>query len=129
MSDKEFITDERVAEALDEFNFCEEENSHENPCCTVSAEAKQTIQHVLREYQGWQPIETAPKDGTKVLLTNGSWVETARWANCDERFEGENWQWLLVDCEDGYYNVTAEPNEPTHWMPLPEPPKEIQDEG
>ena len=51
----------------------------------------------------WQPIETAPKDGTEVLACNGSWIFIAA---CD-RF---GW----VDFAAG------ESRSPTHWMPLPE---------
>ena len=52
----------------------------------------------------WQPIETAPKDGREVLLTNGKYKRTAFWA----RLRGV-WS---VD------SVVGLP-EATHWLPLP----------
>ena len=59
----------------------------------------------------WQPIETAPKDGTPVLawLVNPSGDEyiTVIKAN-----RSGGWDWRSI-----YF-------EPTHWMPLPEPPKD-----
>lgn len=70
----------------------------------------------------WQPIETAPKDGTEVILWLGhpfSRIKHARW------FDG--WE-MWIHAED------PTPNEnddmwgtgslvPTHWMPLPERPQ------
>lgn len=63
------------------------------------------------QHTEWQPIETAPKDGTHVLAYDGSNMTTVKW---DRDY------WALI--EQGYY---AEDNEwwPTHWMPLPKPPK------
>jgi hypothetical protein len=70
----------------------------------------------------WQPIETAPKDGSWVLL----WVENNRqaivayWSGkplWDGNFwvaQGEVCSW---DLENNFYH-------PTHWKPLPDPPKE-----
>jgi hypothetical protein len=56
----------------------------------------------------WQPIETAPKDGTLIIVPGG----LAYWRN-----------------DEGWHTVTGEdwPGKPirwevTHWMPLPEPP-------
>ncbi len=55
---------------------------------------------------GWQPIETAPKDGMPLLLWNGDRAEVAKW-------EGDGW-WYIDE-----YTFDA-----THWMPLPAPPQE-----
>ena len=57
----------------------------------------------------WQPMETAPKDGTTVDL----WSIDTRLP--DAWFEDGKWK---VGGELGDYVV---PN-PTHWMPLPAPP-------
>lgn len=53
----------------------------------------------------WQPIETAPKDGTGVLTTQGNYPEDLF---CD-RWDVKHQRW-------GY------DAKPTHWMPLPPPP-------
>lgn len=71
--------------------------------------------NLLARYGGaaWQPIETAPKDGTSVLLrghgdhriADGYWLKAA--------YNGNGaWVWPYVH------------REPTHWMPLPPAPQE-----
>lgn len=72
--------------------------------------------------KGWQPIETAPKDGTFLLLweqysTNpfiGSWLGT-RWTVSHEHVDAEG-GW------DGANVVDALSMPVTHWMPLPAAP-------
>jgi len=61
--------------------------------------------------QGWQPIETAPKDGTEILLTNGKYKRTGYWARRVE-------VWSM----DAVVPLGA----PTHWLALPatQPPEE-----
>jgi ribosomal protein S27AE len=73
----------------------------------------------------WRLIESAPRDGSNVLLggayessdKHGEDVETwvafvGRFAQPGE-YDAGNWQ--------GYYDAYT-PCQPTHWMPLPDPP-------
>lgn len=58
----------------------------------------------------WQPIETAPKDGTWIMCK----VEPAHhgWEDCIVlRYRGDEW---------GRPGMVG--YKPTHWMPLPKPP-------
>ena len=62
----------------------------------------------LRSLTDWRPIESAPKDGAAVLLYRSNprrTVKVDRWLT--------NW----------WYETKIE-HAPTHWLPLPEPPKE-----
>jgi hypothetical protein len=67
----------------------------------------------------WQPIDTAPKDGTKILVFDGVDMTTVRWM--DGRSEWWPGEWQLV-CA-GMNAEECEFYKPTHWMPLPEPPQ------
>jgi len=79
----------------------------------------------------WQPIETAPRDGTSILIHNnyapglengvahhcwaGNTLVASWWADDD------NGEWVV------YIGLVEDPSvqfEPTHWMPLPDPPKD-----
>lgn len=62
----------------------------------------------------WQPIETAPKDGTEIIACQSGTPEVglilwdadeACWLEPADEWSGPNWL-------------------PTHWMPLPPSPKE-----
>ena len=67
----------------------------------------------------WQPIETAPKDGIEVWCFNGEPC-VMRWIS------GEGYAlWVYVDplCSD----ADPEPEQPSHWMPLPEAPAMQED--
>jgi len=74
--------------------------------------------------EGWQPIETAPKDGTQILIASGRWINKASWDD-NAQFgnnEGIKPGWVIHDCEDYFYSVATD--SATHWMPLPHPPSE-----
>lgn len=72
----------------------------------------------------WQPIETAPKDGTVILVNNPiksysnkkyyKYPVVMAWANRYITEGRESYYWKSFN--HGY-------PKPTHWMPLPEPPK------
>ena len=74
--------------------------------------------------EGWQPIETAPKDGTPVLVYPPTWAKAiasiAKW-NKDEYAKKPRPYWRRVD--DYGKVTTSRDNPPTHWMPLPAAPK------
>jgi hypothetical protein len=58
----------------------------------------------------WQPIETAPKDGTTILIFVSGECETVCWDG----------GWFL-----GWFDTWDDPvmaHYPTHWMPMPKPP-------
>jgi hypothetical protein len=62
----------------------------------------------------WQPIETAPKDGSYILATPCFGTSTQIYQiYFDNRKKVNKWKY-------GRLNLTANP---THWMPLPPPPK------
>jgi hypothetical protein len=61
----------------------------------------------------WEPIDTAPHDGTHIVLSDGEVVTVGRYL--------ENGRW---------FGANADPTDywdgelyPTHWMPLPTPPE------
>jgi hypothetical protein len=74
--------------------------------------------------EGWQPIETAPKDGTRVDLCAKSWLPAF------DRFESKRFPdcvWMKGDpmCNRSpYWLNLAKDWHPTHWMPLPALPPE-----
>jgi hypothetical protein len=76
----------------------------------------------LREAQAWKPIETAPKDGTPLLLA-GWWNEDPdsgiRWRAVGA-WHVEAGEWI-EDCEEAG-DTSLIP--PTHWMLAPATPHE-----
>jgi hypothetical protein len=73
----------------------------------------------------WKPIDTAPKDGTEVLLWNGN-VVIGYFENGKQFDSSKNHfcQWTTGREYAGSYDLGyAIIATPTHWMPLPQPPK------
>jgi hypothetical protein len=72
----------------------------------------------------WLPIETAPKDGTRVLLANGEFVGIARWLSDYQcRANAPMGGWV-----DDLNNGGPEDHDwPTRWQPLPAPPSATSD--
>lgn len=62
----------------------------------------------------WHPIETAPKDGARILILD----EHKRVCTC--RFMRGDW---LDGWENETFDMTVTMEHPTHWMPLPQPPE------
>jgi hypothetical protein len=77
----------------------------------------------------WRPIETAPKDGTIVLLGGGTWgddelAEAPRSMSAryyERRWDGRLFSyWVVFSAEAGHSLFPYE--NPTHWQPMPSGP-------
>lgn len=66
---------------------------------------------------GWQPIATAPKSGTSVLVAVSKIVGEANFDDDDASADG-NWYWA----QEHWTDHNARAIYPTHWMPLPAAP-------
>ena len=89
-----------------------------------------------QEPVAWQPIESAPKTGRKVILFYKNRLHVgrtviARWLTDEQATEidgdgvGLEGGWYeCIDNWDDYTEVAIHEGEPSHWMPLPAPPIE-----
>lgn len=86
---------------------------------------------------GWRPIETAPKDGTLILIYNGSdtgsitslnsKIAVAKYSHDFERTNAPTlsvWEYGTFDSETSKGGKGAYVIDATHWQPLPKPPQE-----
>ena len=74
----------------------------------------------------WQKIETAPKDGTWVLLSGGTIQYGWDGGDAPHAVVGQytnerngtitEWHWQFAWYDGGYYGEYVNP---THWMPCP----------
>ncbi len=64
------------------------------------------------EQSGWQPIESAPKDGTPFLAAIGPHVEMVH---------RSVQSWVITN-----HGMAVEPS---HWMPLPSAPAALSEKG
>ena len=89
----------------------------------------------------WQPIETAPKDGTLILgfgpgVDGWTWpvgkpmpqqFSVTRWTEHeieqDEEIEPGLFRKVKVKALGGWRGTSLSWFTPTHWMPLPKPPE------
>jgi hypothetical protein len=89
----------------------------------------------------WQPIDTAPKDGTWILVWGGKTDEVGEWDKHEEVFmnrpvvahwrppkvwQTEEGYWQFANYDSGYYGDFSKDHEPTHWQPLPPLPEDHQ---
>lgn len=74
----------------------------------------------------WRPIESAPRDGSMVLLTDGHYVDCGFYHDGSECYGHRGGAGFFAE-EDRGNLLTASNFHATHWMPLPEPPKGGED--
>lgn len=73
---------------------------------------------LLAPYQ-WQPIETAPKDGTAILISNGKGAWVAKYKDVYQSGFKPNNPWLSLMLNKDHIPKRLQFGGPTHWMPLP----------
>lgn len=71
----------------------------------------------------WQPIETAPQDGTPVLACFGGYTFPVRWMLSP--MHKNLWGWHVLPWEPVSFVMVVQP---TVWQPLPPPPPRVKEE-
>lgn len=102
----------RVAEAIDPMH---NGRSYSDRCKNIER-AKRAIEAMEPQ---WQSIETAPKDGSLVDVYIGGNV-CERYTEAYYSEAEQCWCWNI---EGTGRRVVFTETPPTHWMPLPQPPK------
>jgi hypothetical protein len=100
---------------------------------TIKTDNTQVILNLQAELErlevenAWQPIESAPKDGTAIL------VHHPKSGVCEGYAMKKDGVWYVMDGVNQYQNLdgTMRPtttyllSEPTHWKPLPKAPEGV----
>lgn len=74
----------------------------------------------------WQPIDTAPRDGTVVLVYPPTFTSNGQTCSA-ARFDDDRYSQRPRPCwkrDDAIHITTSRDKPPTHWMPMPAPPGE-----
>ncbi len=116
---------------LDDPQLVDDATNHDATTTTLytADQLRQAIADALaKQVPQWLPIDTAPKDGTWILVSGGETddeeeargVAVASWTrefngSVDDRCS----RWQFAKYDGGYY---GEYINPTHWMPLPAAP-------
>jgi hypothetical protein len=103
----------RMASSLSENEFADHVLFGDEDVTALECE----IMRLHGEIPSWQPIETAPRDGTSILGHDGEKTTSVFWQVLKNYPLGGEW-WLTVS---GDYAACCDWT-PTHWMPLPENP-------
>ena len=89
------------------FTFDKSNATHKQYCRRVARLVLQTLPPPAGVE--WRAIETAPKDGTPILVWDGESSVTCFWCKCSQ-----HWALVSENC--------SEWQDVTHWAPLPQPP-------
>jgi hypothetical protein len=77
--------------------------------------ARTALQEQLRN-SAWQPIETAPRDGSRIIVYrpkfDGDYIPQVGWDF-----------WMTKGLLEPTWGKSRKDVPPTHWMPFPEPPR------
>ena len=81
-----------------------------------------TLHLIARNEMEWQPIETAPKDGTLIVVWPPTWQGATSSARYNDNRHAKTPRpfWSRLD-DMGRVSLSRD-NQPTHWMPAVDGP-------
>mgnify|MGYP001593031715 CR=1 FL=1 len=77
------------------------------------------VGQILRLLRGWESIETAPKDGTFIWLSDGFFMRIGYWYVVTKDPSQEHWADMAL--AEAHEKASLQ-WKPTHWQPMPKPP-------
>lgn len=77
------------------------------------------VRRTLEAERQWRPIESAPKDGTRVLVYWPYWCPTEP---CIAYYSGSTGGWEGERCLTPTHEIAFPERQPTHFMLIPPPP-------
>jgi hypothetical protein len=105
---------------------------HNRPCYIIALPSDQR-EGWNRRHQQWQPIKTAPKNRTRILVCGGDCADplSVYWDDqftytFDETVDPPQQRYTGAWIDDAVKSFGYEETQsysPTHWMPLPDAPK------
>jgi len=114
-----------MQQALDALEYCiREAGPCEHECgvcvCTEIKAANALREELAKPYQGWMPMETAPKFSDEIDI----WSCGCRTPECvfGKPTYGKELGWIYQSHRDSDGPVYELVRNPTHWMPLPKAP-------
>ena len=128
----------RVARAIwhatpgaEDWDTLDEDDEHWALCLVEAEVAVDEMGFFSPAQDGWQDIETAPRDGTAILVMRNIWPGAS--GGVAEECSGHNTYvaaWWTNEVTTGgqwicYMDAVQDPRcpvDPTHWRPLPAPP-------
>lgn len=114
--------EQAALKAIDVLKMC----IYERPENYLAIDAVNALENALEKSNAWQPIETAPHDGSKIL-TCGYLPEVYGYSSREENVSSISY-WVSVGypSKGGWVSQASSYTrrfEPTLWMPLPAPPE------
>jgi hypothetical protein len=92
----------------------------------AAAKLQQSLTAIRQLQQPWQGMESAPKDGTWIITTDGKDVTPGCWADDSPEYGSGDVGWCFGDERWGgvlYEGINLMDPQPTHWTPLPHAPE------
>ena len=86
-----------------------------------AADVEAHLEKRIRRGPPWQPIETAPKAGKRIIAWDPDYWPDGSGTSGEARHIGLSDRWQLMRFPEGAFN-------PTLWMPLQEPPAQAENE-